>query len=181
MNNIIMDFEFDDENDNEETAKLDSQLANELFENLKYSNALDNLLHCAKFEKLYNEYFKKPVKNSMEFLMRQSSKEVVHAYSDKILESFGFNGYKEFIEAQLTYILLSDARKIMTRDSLSINEAMESSFSRNYEDSDFTAEIISALSEYAKSIGTGFVDYGMQLIEKRSENRPSRSDDAVRS
>lgn len=181
MNNIIMDFEFDDETYNEETAKLDSQLANELFENLNYSNALDNLLHCAKFEKLYNEYFKKPVKNSMGFLMRQSSKEVVHAYSDKILESFGFNGYKEFIEAQLTYILLSDARKIMTRDSLSINEAMESSFSRNYEDSDFTSEIISALSEYAKSIGTCFVDYGMQLIEKRSENRPSRSDDAVRS
>ena len=107
--------------------------------------------------------------------------EVVHAYSDKVLESFGFNGYKEFIEAQFTYILLSDARKKMTRDGLSMNEAMESSFSRNYEDSDFTAEIISTLSEYARSIGTGFVDYGMQLIEKRSENRPSKSDDAVRS
>ena len=69
----------------------------------------------------------------------------------------------------------------MTRDGLSMNEAMESSFSRNYEDSDFTAEIISTLSEYARSIGTGFIDYGMQLIEKRSENRPSKSDDAVRS
>lgn len=44
-----------------------------------------------------------------------------------------------------------------------------------------TKKWIKVFTDFTRSIGTGFVDYGMQLIEKRSENRHSKSDDAVRS
>lgn len=176
-----MDFEFDDETYTEETAKLDEKLGTELSENIKYSNALDNLLHCAKFEKLYNKFFKKPIKNSMDFLMHQSSLQFVHAYSDKVLENFGFKGYRDFIESQVSYILLADARKMMTQDGLSMDEALEASLSRTLDDSEFTVEIVSIMSEYSKYIVSKFVDYGMDLIEERNKNRDTGLDNSIRS
>lgn len=123
-----------------------------------------DMLNSDAFSKLFEDNFKKPVRNCMQFLSNYTGDTFVYSISDETLRRLGFPRYRDFVEYQVADHLISDAINNMSNGDKDFYTCINESFSRTLDDNEFSKYIASIVSDYAHSIGRSYTDLALQAM-----------------